>query len=313
MEDNVKRKLLMLLLFLWYCLSAILLAPILIEYFFDENNLFSELFSEFLSVVIPVLIVKTVKDKKREKYLFKTGKVSLKMVGGKKVLGSIMMIIAYFFFVQYMINGIHICSYIMTGDFGEVFLLSQPNFITFILSVFVYALLPSVFEEMHYRAYYFECFKTDKLPILLLCSSITFASAHINTASIINAFFIGMLLMILYKKLHSFILIVILHFIYNFLDLLFSTYISIPYSMLDLLNDYANVKQNKAAVLISFGCAVLFLSVLIVMFRYVIAKEVDSFKEETEECSCSKYRVVEYAITSVLLVLAVVLIFLKVQ
>ena len=82
--------------------------------------------------------------------------------------------------------------------------------------------------------------------------------------------------------------------------------------MLDLLNDYANVKQNKAVVLISFGCAVLFLSVLIVMFRYVTAEKVDNFKEETEECCCSKYRALEYAITSVLLILAVVLIFLKV-
>lgn len=312
MEGNVKKKSLLLILFLWYCLSVIILAPILVEYFFDEYSLLSELFAELLSVVMPVLIIKTIKTQNKEKCLFEIKKVPLKAIKKQKVLASVVMIVAYYFCAQYIINGIHILYYIRTGDFGDVFLLSHPNLITFILSVFVYAFLPSIFEEMHYRAYYFDSFKNDKLAVLLICSSMTFASAHINFASIINAFFIGILLMTLYKRHCSFMLIVLLHFIHNFLDVLFSTYVSIPYSMLDLLSDYANDEQKKAAVIISFGIAVFFLSVTILLLRYVTAKEDDSFKAESRESSPAKHRAAEYAITSVLFILAGVLIVLKV-
>lgn len=312
MEGNVKKKLLLLLLFLWYCLSVSIIAPLLIEYFFDEYSLLSELFAEFLSVIIPVLIVKMAKVKNKDQYLFEIKNILLKKVGAKRICASMIIIIAYYFCVQYIINGIHILFYIKTGDFGDVYYLSHPNVTTFILSVLTYAFLPAVFEEMHYRTFYYDSFKNDKTIMLLICSSITFASAHINLTTIINAFFIGLFLMMIYKKHFSFALIVLLHFIHNFLDILFTTYISMPYSMLNLLSKYANDKQNKAAILISFGIALFCLSIIMILLRYVMAKDNNGAETETKESFPSRHKAIEASIAAILFILSVVLIILKV-
>jgi len=312
MEDNVRKKLLLLLLFLWYCLSVSILAPLLIGYFFEEHSLLTELFAELLSVVIPVLILKMIKNKNNDQLLFRISNAPLKEIGIRKILASVLMISAFYFCIQYLQNGFHILNYIRTGDFGNVYTPSYPNCLTFLLSVLVYALLPAVFEEMHFRTFYCDSYRNYKPLILMLCSSLAFASAHINSFAILNAFLIGVLLMLIYRKHCSFIMIVLLHFIHNLLDIVFSAYWSIPYSILDILEDYANDAQKKAAVLISFSLALFSLSVLLLTFRYVTANEKnDTDKAKDPEISAEKPKIAEHLITAAIMVMACALIFMK--
>lgn len=311
MKNNISKKSVLIFLYLWYCLSVILLAPLLIDYFFDDYNVITELFAELFSVVIPVLIVKTMKDKTKKNSLFRIKCVSLKSIGIKKVLSSIIMIIAFYFFIQYTINGIHILIYLKTDDFGNVQLLSHPNFLTFCITVLVYAFLPAIFEELNYRAFYYDALNSEKPLLLFLCSSLTFASAHMNLITILNAFFFGLLMMIIYRKYYSLTLVVVLHFVYNLLDVIFSTYISFPYSILNILSDYANDMQKKSAVLISFSIAILTILIVIVLFRYLILIKYDNEKSNKKELNVSNKKLFEYILIFILILFSSILIFLK--
>lgn len=305
-----QKKVGLLIVFIWYCLCVFVVTPIFVKYLFSTDNVMTELFAELMSVGIPVTFLAMRKKRGTKESLYSIDQRSLKTIGYKNTFTVIGLSVAFSCMIQYTINAFQIMYIIKTNHYSIVKLLPETNIQTVILSVLVYALLPSVYEEILYRGLYTDAFATERTFVLYLVSSIVFASLHSNYISILNAFVLGILLMIIYQKFRTLYAVVIFHFINNLLALVFTNYISLPFSALGVLTDYANRAQMWAAVAVSFGIAAFMLMAVILCLENIFKeKGLVSIHRMKDTSRC--VRILDYVITILLLVLAVGMIFLK--
>lgn len=269
-----KKKIGLLLEILWYWISWLFIAPELITYLFNSPTLLAELLAELLSVGLPVLLLATyhLKSKDDKKPLYQIVDEPLRNVRPKAIFLAIIACGALFFCVTYTINTVQMIYVMHTADLSVVTLPSEVNLPTLIGAIIVYALFPALLEELLYRGLYADAFSENHTWVLYLISSIVFAVSHSDIIAICNAFVLGLLLMTFYRRFRSLKLIVALHFIYNLLSLIFSCFYSFPFSVLNVLCDYANNSQMQFAVLVSIGIALLSLVITVFSFCSVCSK-----------------------------------------
>lgn len=118
----------------------------------------------------------------------------------------------------------------------------EKNYVSLIINIVVFALLPAIFEEMVYRGYILRTLRPYGDFFAVLVSSILFALMHGNILQIPFAFLVGLACGYLAVKTGHIWIAVILHFLNNFMSTLLS------YAGL-----YLTTEQNQKMILIVFS------------------------------------------------------------
>jgi membrane protease YdiL (CAAX protease family) len=142
----------------------------------------------------------------------------------------------WIFFITTMVGFVIISSEI---DNLVNFVLPMPPFIVYIftklfiskniiLSIFLVAIIPPIFEEMFFRGLLVDGFRRNyTLPKTILVSSLLFGLIHLNPWQFVTAFLIGIFYSWICIKTNSILLPIFGHFLNNFLFLIALRYESI--------------------------------------------------------------------------------------
>ena len=265
MDAKSKKISWLLILLLWYVLMVYFVTPILVEYMFLTNSVIAELFAEIISVCLPILTVLLIakQDKSSMIPLFRICDVPMKMVTSRKLLLWIMVIVAISISVNYTFNIFEVIYIIVTKNYSIISYIPEFDIVVFLFTVLVVAIIPSIFEELCYRCMYYDCLYDTNWVLLYIITSLIFASLHVNIYSFINAFILGIFLMICYQQNKSLKLIVLLHFVNNLISIVLSNIVTLPLSPLRILEDYANDNQMIAAVIYYIGVVLFMLIILL--------------------------------------------------
>lgn len=190
--------------------------------------------------------------------------------------------------------------------------MQETNGATVVLTLVVFAILPAVYEEILFRGMYADAFSNSNVYLRHLIASLVFASAHSNYISITNAFFLGLILMLIYEKYKSIFLVILLHMINNICSVIFANYVALPFSALNVLSDYANDEQMWYAVIISVAIVVVMATVFILCIIRI--KKYDNEVSESEIIMSNSWadKAKDIGVIGFLGITAVVMIFLKV-
>lgn len=310
---KIKKKFGLMLIHFWYCLSVTTITPVIIKYLYLDFSILTEFCAEIISVGVPVAFLAMRRERcNKNNLLYKIYRIPIRSVGYPNVVLSIIVCIALFFGIYYIFNTCEIIYIYYTNDFSSVNIQVGSNIQTFFLSLVVYALLPAIYEEILYRGMYFDAFHMNNIGVLYLVSSLMFASAHSGIVSIVNALVVGIILMQIYQKYRSLALTILLHFIYNLFSIIFTNYISLPYSALSILKDYANKVQMKASVIISFGVSGIMLIVVLLGLMAIIKKRDNIEMESKDKLSISViYKVIDCMQNIFFVIFALVIIIMK--
>ena len=173
------------------------------------------LFSALTFFLILLFYKKTAKEKTKEFFSIKSSKPIYFLI---VLLFAFGMLFGFGFF-----NDLIAKLIISAG--GSVSTSSVPldNFWQLILFTFALSLVPAVFEELFFRSFILGKALKDAKPITaILISALLFSLYHASATQLIYQFIYGIVLGLLFYKTKSVVCPCILHFLNNFLVLLFS-------------------------------------------------------------------------------------------
>lgn len=279
-----KKKFGLLLGMIWYWFAWQILTPHLITYLFETPNLMSEFLAELLTVGIPALLLATlyfkVEEEKTE--LFKIDDAPINELPPGTFFAGIISCIGLFFFVTYAVNTVQLIYAFQTGRFVVSSLPEEYSFGIFIIMLVINAVLPAVFEEIIYRGLYYDAFRQSKKLTIYLVPTFIFASLHEGVVSILSAFLLGLMLIVLYDKFHSLKLTIVMHFIYNLSGAVFGNCIIVPFSVLSVWTMHPNKTQLLIAIVVSICITLLTLLFAVYSFMFCFQKkELHKKKVET--------------------------------
>lgn len=307
-----KKKFGLLVGMIWYWISWLFFAPQLIFYLFDAPNLLSELVAEFLTVGIPALLLASIHFRVDDTKvaLYKIDDNPIKNIPLGTFLGGMASCVGLFFFVTYAVNTVQLVYGLRTGEFVVTSLPEEFGFGTLITIIVVNALLPAVFEEIIYRGLYVDAFRQNKKRIIYLVPTFVFASLHSGVISFISAFLLGLMLIVFYEKFRSLKLVIIMHFLYNILGVIFGNCIIPPFSVLSVWLSHPNDTQLLISIIVS-ACITL-LSLLLAIFLFVLCIHKSKQSTKNTQCDTRAKENGEGALTICLFVLAILTLALNV-
>lgn len=270
-----KKLIYLLILLIINQIMALLFTPLLIDYLFEEPSLIVELFAQVTTFILPVLgifIFSSTKDES-EKYqlMFKVNQLYKRPIKAKElvigiVVGSLISLV-----VLYIINFIEVSHILVTNDYQIISNIPKFNLSIFLIAVFIFALLPAIFEELLFRGMYYDTLKTVRPKLRYLILILVFLLAHRGIMTTISALILSVLLVYLIEKGKSLILCVIIHFTYNLTALIFTNIVSQPLSPLRLLsNSFSDTRL--VAVLFIYGGIILMIGVVVIKLLKIFTK-----------------------------------------
>ena len=270
-----KKKLGLLIGMIWYWFAWQILTPHLISYLFETPNLASEFLAELLTVGIPALLLATLHFKVDEEKtaMFKIDDAPINELPPVTLLASIISCIGLFFFITYAVNTVQLIYAFQTGRFVVSSLPEEYSFGIFIIILVINAVLPAVFEEITYRGLYYDAFRQSNKRTIYLVPTFVFASLHSGAVSILSAFLLGLMLIVLYDKFHSLKLTIVMHFIYNLLGAVFGNCIIVPFSVLSVWTMHPNNTQLLIAIAVSICITLLTLLIVVYSFVFCVRKK----------------------------------------
>ena len=270
-----KKKLGLLIGMMWYWFAWQILTPHLISYLFETPNLMSEFLAELITLGMPALLLSMLHFKvdDTKTALFKIDDEPINDLPPGMLFAGIISCVGLFFFVTYAINTVQLIYAFQTGRFVVSSLPDDYKFGILILVFLINAVLPAVFEEIIYRGLYYDAFRQSKKWTIYLVSTFIFASLHSGVVSILNAFLLGLMLIVLYDKFLSLKLTIVIHFVYNLLGIVFGNCIVMPFSILDIWTRHPNNTQLLIAIAVSICITLLTLLIAVYSFILCLSKE----------------------------------------
>lgn len=266
----IEKKIGLLVGIVWYWFAWLFFSPLLIRYLFETPNLLSELVAELVTVGVPTLMIASVHCRVDDTKvaLYEIDDNPLKGLPLGVSFGSVAVCIGLFFFVTYAVNTVQLIYGLQTGKFIAASIPEKFSFGAKLAIILVNALLPAVFEEIAYRGLFFDALRQNHKCAIWLVPTLVFASLHSGTVSVISAFLLGMMLIVLYAQFRSLKLIIIMHFVYNTLGEIFGNFTTLPFSVLSVWLQHPNNTQLSVAVIVS-ACITL-LALLSILYLFVL-------------------------------------------
>lgn len=310
MTMNSKKKIGLIIHELWYWIAYMFIVPTLFSYLFRSQSLAAEILSQIIILGLPALLLIKHKCKRCEKdtYLYRIDDFPLKNIPLVGIICSIVASISLFFFITYTVNVVHLIYYFCTNEMYTISMPENFNLTGFLLGIISNAFLPALLEETLCRGLYFDAFRQNNKYIAILVPAIVFASLHSGIIPIVNAFLMGMFLMIIYMTLGSLKLVIILHMMYNVFGIVFNKYLILPFTTLYLFENHSNSDQIMIAFAISV--AVSLLSIIIVSISLLLCVKINI---HCSEKSHSKNGLIDKLLILIMLVLSLITIIIRVM
>lgn len=164
-------------------------------------------------------------------------------------------------------DGVDLVSISITNDGTKVHqLYHYDNYKTILLYLITYAIIPAVCEEVFYRKMiesrlnkYFSTMS------IIVISGIFFSIAHFSSIKLFPTFIFGILLMFCYTRYKRLSLCVVIHFMYNIVDILIETVLPLSSNSIYISEKYTSAKEAMLDGIRYISIGIL-LSVLVVYF-----------------------------------------------
>lgn len=91
------------------------------------------------------------------------------------------------------------------------------SFLAFITCVFSSAIIPSVSEELYFRAFWFDFFKKNGIVLSIIISSIFFSLFHLSPDKFLQTFLFALYAVYIYHITKNILVPIVMHFSYNFM------------------------------------------------------------------------------------------------
>ena len=205
---------------LMFCVNA-LLVPVLLSALFPETAL--EEHSLLISTVLQIVIVGGFAH-----FMSRTGFVLTVTSRVSETLRHLpkALLLAVFLFLASRLtaDGIRWTVIGLTGSTQIYQPVSGMDDTSFLIALAALGLIPAIFEELYYRAVSYHYLRGRSEPITVLISTLCFALPHIPAGwpSVISAVFCGAALMRLYMDEFDIRLNILVHFLFNALNLYFT-------------------------------------------------------------------------------------------
>ncbi len=243
----------------------------LIPYVFDKYFFASFLFLQLLGFGVPLWFslykTSTLNEQTGIKQIgFESLRMDAQPIERKWLLLAPVMGIATFYGFSFAKNGVEtlLASSMADGQFSSQ--IQVVSIHTFLLFVLLFALLPSIFEEILYRGMFYDAFKHHSYVVLIL-PTIAFAVAHKGLVSFFGALILGLVTMFVMMKTGQLMYSMLIHFTYNVLFLVHSHLLKLPLS--PEAESVANASQPEltSAALFQFAISVVFFMLLLILSK----------------------------------------------
>lgn len=267
---NYKGLFLVLLLWVSIFLSTIGLPFILITLELESKLSFylKTFLGQLFAYLLPISILVIATTRRAKSNFQKIGlfglKDFLKEKNKIKFLPFILLTIIFYLIIHFLTESAANLYLYLTNDFSAVLLNSNVTFSNFLSLILVFAVMPAIIEEITYRGLYFSTFRNNK-KLLYFTPTFVFSLSHGSIPSIITSLLLGLFLINVMDVTKSLKLLILLHFVYNFLSLIFSNYIKTPISPSEFIDYNQLPNVILGASLINFAIA---LALLIPFFKY---------------------------------------------
>jgi hypothetical protein len=287
-----------------------IITPALINYLFVYDNILVDIFGQLLSFVLPICLI-LIASSKNTKFgdnimLFQVGDLYKTRINSKLTITSIFIGILLSFVVHYLFHFVEVVYILLTDDYSIINIIPPFKMNAFLGTILVLVIMPSIFEELLYRGMYFDTFKYSKTLWQYLIPTLIFSFAHRGIFSAFSAMILSLILIYYIRQYSSLKLCIIIHFVYNMISIITSNLVSLPYSPLRLLENYATDRMFFGALII-YGGIILFLVTIILLI-----KKTKSQKISISEIKRFKFSLSEITMISIMLIVSSILFLLRV-
>lgn len=284
-----------------------LITPLFISYLFEEQGLVVDLFAQILSFILPILIILVVSSRddehQKKSFTFQVDLLYKQPFIKKSLIISLPIGLLLSIVVTYSIYAIEIIYILITNEYTIISIMPTFDINQFLLAVLTFALLPACFEELLYRGMYYDTFKSENKVFIYLIPTTMFVFAHTGMITSFIACVLGILLIHLMLKGISIIVCTVLHFVYNATALFFSHVVSLPFSPLRLLSDYASREQMISTIVIYLGIILILGTIILYLLGYLLKT---SIKKDTSGDK-KKFNLLEKSLILVMIITSIVL------
>jgi len=144
--------------------------------------------------------------------------------GGKAIICGVSSGVFVFVVARLLVDGIRWISVAWSSDFSLVPVVDGMTRRSFAVALLLLAVVPAFCEELFYRVTVLTLMKRWRPAVLVVVSSLAFALVHLpqGWAAMVCAAILGYVLMKDYAKHQNYLWVVLVHFVYNALDLYFT-------------------------------------------------------------------------------------------
>lgn len=211
--------------FLWllvfYLVSCFYLIPLIPDKIIDSNSNFNIIFGQML-IIIPVFLYVIVTKGRPLKEL------KFKRIG---ILNTFLLFVLTYCMIP-VVSLLNIITMMFTTNrvSGQLDSMSDNSFL---LNLFLVAILPAVVEEITFRGIIYSGYRNSTIKRAMLASALMFGLFHMNINQFCYAFFMGIVFVLVREATGSMHSSMIMHFIFNANSL-------VLLKLLDILTTYVN-------------------------------------------------------------------------
>lgn len=233
------------------------------------------LLGQLFGYVLPLTVLLSISKKTSNVGFSKTSIFNIKKYINKKIniYPVYLLTIIFYFFIHFLVEGISNLYIFFTSDFSNIITNSNAPLNSFVSLVVIFAIVPAIIEEITYRGLYYDAFNRNKF-LLFFVSVIVFTFSHGSIFSAISALLLGIFLMLIMNLTENLKVVIILHFLYNFLSLIFSNYIKTPFISPSEFIDMTDQPQViLGASFLNFSISLFFL-IFVILFYYRVRDKI---------------------------------------
>ncbi len=286
MNDEKRKFLTISLISIFMILFSYIIMPVFVMIFFKDDFgsdpivlVLTQLLGSVLPTLIIIFLINNNINKSSEYSFFHFNKIK------KRDLIIILIIsITSFFTIKFFSIFLENISVFAFNLLPPTKRLYNFDVFHFCLLLIPYALIPSLYEEFVYRGVFYSG-GFNKISAYLL-SVLPFALMHFPLINAISAFLLGTLYFIIREKKNFIIYLIIIHFINNFLSIIFANYLSIPLEAINVFQNATLGIEHLISAIWSLIISLLFLLVFIISMIYLKSDE------KNIRCSKNKWSVI---------------------
>lgn len=195
------------------------------------------------------------------------------------IIISIILIGILSFASKLFFDGIQLIRLGASNDFNLINIRNKLDLVNILFYSLMIALLPAVCEEYLYR---YLSYKYIKKNLYILVSASLFTFAHIGNINFLYLFILGAYLAYIYQIYRSYIIIVILHTVYNLIQLIFDKIFFLPSDTINVSLKYETGLDAINAGIQYLGESFFVLGIILFFFFTLKKSKKINNKEETE-------------------------------